>query len=70
MAIGQYFDAQHQSYQIFKNHHLGGIPGVSLVEARGIPWRIPAGSCGGLLGDLMGKRRSVQRFYEGKEGLM
>jgi hypothetical protein len=70
MAIGQYFDAQHQSHQIFKNHHLGGIPGVFLVEARGIPWGIPAGSCGGLLGDLIGKRRSVWRFYEGREGLM
>jgi hypothetical protein len=53
MAIGQYFDAQHQSHQIFKNHYLGGIPGVSLVEARGIPWGIPAGSCGSLLDDLI-----------------
>jgi hypothetical protein len=52
MAIGQYFDAQRQSHQIFKNHHLGGIPGVSLVEARGIPWGI-LGSCGSLLGDLI-----------------
>ena len=52
MAIGQYFDAQHQSHQISKKHYLGGIPGVS-PEARGIPWRIPAGSCGSLLGDLI-----------------
>jgi hypothetical protein len=63
-------DAQHQGHQFFKNHHPGGIPGVSLVEAREIPWGIPAGSCGGLLGDLIEKRRSTQHFYEGREGVM
>jgi hypothetical protein len=63
-------DAQHQGHQFFKNHHLGGIPGVFPVKARGIPWGFPAGSCGGLLVDLIGKRRSVQRFYERREELM
>ena len=53
MAIGQYFDAQHQSHQIFKNHYLEGFPGNSLEEVRGNPWRIPAGSCGSLLDDLI-----------------
>ena len=38
MAIGQHFDAQHQSHQISRKHHLGGIP---------------AGSCGSLLDDLI-----------------
>ena len=46
------------------------ILGESLVEARGIPWGISAGSCGGLLDDLIEKRRSTQRFYEGREGVM
>ena len=47
------------------------ILGESLVEERGIPWGISAGSCGGLLDDdLIGKRRSTQRFYEGREGVM
>jgi hypothetical protein len=62
--------AVHQGHQFFKNHHLGGIPGVSLVEARGIPWGFPAGSCGSLLGDLIRKRRSAWHFYEGREGVM
>ena len=37
---GNTLGAQHQSHQIFRKHHLGGIPGVFLVEARGIPCRV------------------------------
>jgi len=42
-----------------------GFPGRS----KGISWGISARSCGGLLGDLIGKRRSAQHFFEGREGV-
>ena len=44
--------AQHQGHHSIRKLYLGGFPGVS-PEARGIPWGIPAGSCIGLLGDLI-----------------